>query len=102
MSLSVALSLEWRPARWDLGLLPLTFWRGSRNYTGLNNDLGRRAVGFTTGADALHACACESTQPQVCGQAIAGQPVSNGSPVSFCCCKLAAPGCDGRSVALEV
>ena len=85
-----------------MGRCPLTVQRGSGWSSVRSNVPGRCAVGFTSGADALHALRQRSIQPEVSSQASGSLPSTGWTTHGCSIFNVAAPGCNGRSVALEV
>ena len=89
---------------------PMGCGRGAREQSGEEADsahaLTKTWVAAPSGSSlvpfAPNAICQRTTQPEVHGQVIAGQVVSNGKRVSFRCCKLVAPGCHGASVVMEL
>lgn len=85
-----------------MGVLPDDIPRGSGWSMVPSNVLGRCAVGFTSAADALHALRQRSIQPEVSSQASGSLPSTGWTTHGCSIFNVAAPGCNGRSVALEV
>ena len=103
VSLSVTLSRELDAGPMGFGFAARSdIRRGSGWSSVLSQVPGRRAVGFASGAEALHALRQRSFQPQVRSQASGSLLSTKWRTHGYSTSSGVAPGCHGASVALEV